>query len=115
MKNKFLTELNINDIDGEHFRLLNDFVYQDEDGTIYTVPEGFKTDMASIPRGLWNIFPKAGRWDRAAVVHDWLCVQKTMPSPEVHALFKRALQACGVGKIKRNLMWSAVRIFGPRF
>lgn len=36
------------------------------------VPTGFKTDLASIPRFVQPFIPKEGKYNRAAVVHDWL-------------------------------------------
>lgn len=38
------------------------------------VPKGFKTDLASIPRLLWVAFPKNGKYQKAAILHDYLCV-----------------------------------------
>jgi hypothetical protein len=36
------------------------------------VPAGFETDFASIPWGLWNLFPPLGPWARPAIIHDFL-------------------------------------------
>lgn len=38
------------------------------------VPKGFKTDLASIPRIFWAILPKNGKYQKAAILHDYLCV-----------------------------------------
>jgi hypothetical protein len=59
--------------DGKHFTLLQPIVYETEFGVI-TIPAGFVTDFASIPRFLWSIYPPTGRYQEAAVVHDWLYV-----------------------------------------
>ena len=40
-------------------------------GTI-TVPAGFETDFASIPRTVRRRFPQWEGWTGAAIVHDWL-------------------------------------------
>lgn len=37
-----------------------------------TVPTGFVTDLTSVPRLFWNIFPKTGRYAYAAIVHDYI-------------------------------------------
>lgn len=37
-----------------------------------TVPAGFVTDLASIPRIVWSFFPPDGPWVKAAIVHDFL-------------------------------------------
>lgn len=39
---------------------------------VITVPAGFETDFASIPWGLWNLFPPLGPWARPAIIHDFL-------------------------------------------
>jgi len=36
------------------------------------VPAGFVTDFASTPRALWSVIPPTGRYQLAAVVHDFL-------------------------------------------
>lgn len=56
-------------------RLLEPLVYHvghAESPEIITVPAGFKTDFASIPWGLWNLFPPLGPWARPAIIHDFL-------------------------------------------
>ena len=111
----FLTELDARQETEEYWRLLAPLVYVDDDGSVIEVPAGFPTDFASIPRGLWNIFPKSGLHNKAAVVHDWLCVTKPMDSDEAHAVFYRALGACGVSWWKKRLMYWAVKWFGPKF
>ena len=105
----------VEDVNGETWTLVRPLAYIDEDGTRYDVPAGFVTDFASIPRGFWNLYPKVGKHNRAAVVHDWLCVTRPIDSASVHAVFKRALKACGVNKFNRAVMFSMVRVFGPRF
>ena len=37
-----------------------------------TVPFGFVTDFASVPRLLWSLFPPIGRYGYAAVFHDFV-------------------------------------------
>jgi hypothetical protein len=43
-----------------------------ESPEVITVPTGFQTDFASIPWGLWNLFPPLGPWARPAIIHDFL-------------------------------------------
>jgi len=38
---------------------------------------GFVTDFASIPRPLWWLLPKWGKYGKAAVIHDYLYRHKT--------------------------------------
>jgi hypothetical protein len=36
------------------------------------IPEGFETDLGSIPRLFWNLISPDSPWSSAYVVHDWL-------------------------------------------
>lgn len=108
----FMTPLNLQDIDGKHFELLSPLVYSSATGRIFTVPAGFVTDFASIPRGLWNLLPVHGRQDKAAVLHDFLYAHNGVTRAEADALFREAMEAEGVGKVARNLMYAGVRAGG---
>lgn len=95
------------------------FRYQDDAGRIWTVPQGYATDLASVPwvvRALPGIgHGKGGPWDRAAVVHDWHCTVRVLPSAEVHRMFGRMLALCEVPWVQRTAMAQAVRWLGPRW
>lgn len=82
---------------------------------VITVPAGTVTDLASVPRLLWVIFPPTGRYDKAAIIHDHLYTTKARPRAEVDRIFLEAMQVLGVGKITRTLMYWAVRCFGWRW
>lgn len=78
----------------------------------YTVPRGFITDLASIPRLLRGLYSQTGLSRRAAVLHDYLyCLQCTTRA-EADALFLEALAAEGVGWFTRYSMFLAVRSGG---
>lgn len=101
-------------VDDTVWRLLAPLVYLGRYG-FYAVPLGYLTDFASVPRLLWWAFPQSGRWNPAAIVHDWLITDGLekgsvrITSPQVDAEFRRVLRACDVGLIQRWLMWTAVR------
>ncbi len=42
------------------------------DGTTIKISAGYVTDFASVPWILWNFFPPIGKYNRAALVHDYL-------------------------------------------
>lgn len=92
--------------------LLEPFRYQTAAGETITVPAGFTTDFASIPRPLWGIYPPAGPWAGAAVVHDYLYIQGDRTRKSCDALFLEAMGVLGVPWLRRHLMWSAVRVGG---
>src|SRR5258708_33483224 len=37
-----------------------------------TVPVGFVTDLASVPRVFWSLLPPAARYSYPAIIHDYL-------------------------------------------
>lgn len=80
----------------------------------FTVPAGFRTDYASIPRFFWRVFPPSGRYNRAAVVHDWLYIGKRGDREQADRVFFEGMKALGVPAWKRSLMHRAVRLFGGR-
>jgi hypothetical protein len=100
-------------------------VYCGKTDTIVVEP-CFRTDLASVPVFLGGLVPVAGAHDRAAMLHDWNCVQLadayrsgTTPaicSVEVDALFRRSLRELGVRPYRRRLFWLGVRwgaLFNP--
>jgi len=62
--------------DGANYEVLDEFVYyRDKENNVKIfVGAGFITDFASIPRIFWSIFPPFGKYTKAAVLHDRLCV-----------------------------------------
>lgn len=42
------------------------------DGSTILIPTGYVTDFASVPVLLWSFFPPIGKYNRAALVHDYL-------------------------------------------
>lgn len=81
------------------------------DVTVF-VPREFVTDFASVPRFLWPIFPPAGAWCEAAVIHDYLYHTQACSRFLADALFREAMFQCGVPLWRRVAMYYAVRIFG---
>jgi hypothetical protein len=63
----------------------------------------------------WRVWPKSGKHSAAAVIHDRQCTERCLPSPTVHAIFRRGVRACGCSWFTQWAMWLAVRLFGPRF
>ena len=82
------------------------------DGTLHAVPKGFETDLASTPRFSWGVFPKSGVYTEASVIHDFMYVNALYNKKKADKTFKNALKFCGVGPIRRNVMYMSVRIGG---
>lgn len=99
---------------GHNWTLREAFIYDSSVGPI-TVPKGFVTDFASVPRVFWNILPPFGRYGKAAVVHDYLYrTQGYASKPVADAIFLEAMKALGVPTLLRYTMFYAVRLFGGR-
>jgi hypothetical protein len=93
----------------------DDLCYQSDIAGDVIVPLGFASDGASVPRFLWSMFPPFGKYLEAAFVHDWFCVTHAVDSVTAAKVFREAMEVCGVGKWRRNKMYWAVRLGGPKF
>lgn len=112
----FLSALDLRDADNTDdgkWILMADLVYQsDVAGQTFTVPAGFQTDLASVPR-LPLVFLLAGDSARkASVVHDWLYTTHPVPREVADAVLKEASLATGVPVWRAWLMWAGVRVGG---
>lgn len=100
----------------QYWRLYEDFYYEigaEGSGQEILIPKGFVTDFASIPRWLWWIVPPYGKYNKAAVVHDFLYKKQSGYSKIVaDAIFYEAMESLGVPYFQRLLMYKAVSYFG---
>jgi len=77
-----------------------------------TVPPGFVTDFASIPRVFWSLLRPDGEYAYAAVVHDYLYWMQTRSREEADHIFKMAMEEFDVGSAKVGTIYNAVRLGG---
>lgn len=94
------------------------FYYQNDSTKIEVeVPEGFITDFASTPRLLYPIFPPIGKYNKAAMVHDFLynknCPLK-LTRKQCDQFFLQGMEVLEVPKWKRIAMYLAVRLMGAK-
>lgn len=82
----------------------------------------FTTDLASVPRCLTWLFPRYGKYTKAAVLHDYLCQnfgrapngatdRSLLPlhdRSDADEVFRVVMAELGVPWLRRWLMWSAV-------
>jgi hypothetical protein len=81
--------------------------------TMFTVPAGYDTDFASVPRITAWLIPRTGDYSPAAVAHDWL-ITNALPaglidSRSVDRAFREIMHSLGVPGPRRWLMWAGVR------
>ena len=91
--------------------------YVDRRGRLFTVPKGFKCDLASVPRIFRSIASPWNQSARAGCLHDcgyrWHEVWKLSRS-EMDDLYQMALRADGVSRFRAWVQKRAVRIGGRR-
>jgi len=75
------------------------------------IPEGFETDLASIPWPVCLIFRPDGPWARAAVLHDWLYSDVQVSRFLADAMFRVAMEDDCVPLPCRIAGFWAVRLF----
>jgi hypothetical protein len=98
------------------FKLFIAFTYVPPKGFFgqITVPPGFKTDFASVPWFFRRFIPKTGKYNEAAVIHDYLCfLWKTKHfgikyRQEADKLFYTIMGELGVKSYRRKFMWFGV-------
>lgn len=99
--------------------------FRDHTGTL-TVPADaehpFRTDLASVPQWLTWLFPRYGKYTKAAVLHDYLCQNfrdvtvervgsddiRLQDRSDADEVFRVVMAELGVPWARRWLMWSAV-------
>lgn len=105
---------------GDYYRVAESFRYYL--GEKYAeqwvfIPAGMLTDLASIPRIVWNVLPPSGKYGAAAIVHDRLCntLQITVAGKQTEitraradAILGEAMEVLRVPWIKRFMISSAV-------
>lgn len=96
----------------EGYLLLKDFTfYSNVAKQQFTAPEGFVSDLASIPRLLRWAFTGHGKSREPAVTHDWL-YHNYHDRKEADEVFREALKVAGMNWFKRQAMYAAVRAGG---
>lgn len=93
--------------DKDRWRLLEPLITPEQ-----TIPSGFETDGATVPRFLWPLFPRVGPYFSATIVHDYMYANAIGSKREADKLFLLNLKRLGVSKVRRTLMYWAVRLYG---
>jgi len=121
MTPQFPDELDLRDagMRGESrlLRLTHYFRYCNQVYGTVTVPSGFCTDGASIPRCFWGIMGPQGSYFYAAIIHDFLYSKASshfffFDRWEADEIFLEAMTDLGVPWLQRIAIYKAVRLFG---
>lgn len=105
----YLSELDVRVVGGGNYKVLRAFLYQLPGSRIITVPPGFITDFASIPRAFRWLVTGHGSTRKPAVVHDYLVRKKLVERKEADKIFLVAMEEAGVSAWKRWICYGAVR------
>jgi hypothetical protein len=132
----FDSELHIVAVSPTTWALTSPLVWVGTQGDTLTVPTGFVTDFATVPRVLvWKTLPY-GPYTRAAVLHDWLLAELAewssgkvvgaqfyqgvahpiylgeppANSRDCDGIFRRVMEDLGTSWLTRWQMWAAVRL-----
>lgn len=94
-----------------------EMVVEVSDGEVVTVPVGFVTDGASVPKPVqvltrWKPFEGPQRW--AGIAHDWLYHVTGYGKRRADDVFRAILEAEGASWFRRTAMYWAVRLFGHK-
>jgi hypothetical protein len=78
-----------------------------------TVPEGFVTDLASVPQWVWSsgLRPE-GRYAYAAIIHDYLYWMQDRPREDADKIFLHAMEDSKVDRVLRERIYDAVNLAG---
>lgn len=111
----FTTPAKLELLPDNQWRLLSSFIYYTGDidnRNFIEVPEGFITDLASVPRIFWPIFPPNGNYAKAAIIHDYLYVNAINSKQYADNIFYEAMGVLNVPYIRKILIYYAVKLFG---
>ena len=98
--------------DGRDYRLAHPFGYWSELTGPVHVPREFVTDLASVPQIFWNILPPFGKYQEAAVVHDYLYRTHLFSRYIADRVLLAGMKVRRVPGWQRFLIFWAVRLFG---
>jgi hypothetical protein len=107
----FSSDLVVRELGTNRWEVAADLIYDGKDEPI-TVPSGYETDFASVPKLLRWFIPKYGKYNKSAVLHDYLCDEARagrFDRADADGIFRRSMRELGVGYLRRRLMWAGVR------
>ena len=112
---KFLTEMDVRCIDDGAWILVSDRCYESDLLGLITVPAGFQTDFASVPRVPVFYMMFGDRAHRESVLHDFLYRLDAVPPAtrsQADDVFLEAMKERGKGFFVRRIMYWGVRVGG---
>ena len=104
-KKQYYENLKITPKSYDVYELLEEFKYKD-----ITIPKGYCTNGADIPRIFWSIWPpNRSDYLPAVVVHDYLCDKKEYSKADKY--FKEILQILEINKVTVFFFSKATKLY----
>lgn len=106
----FKTDLILHPLPNRKWLVAAPFVVETTVAGLIIVAAGFECDLNSIPRFLWFVSTPAD-YPEAGVVHDW-GYRGNLRRDVADAVYRETLAALGMGKVRRQSRYLALRVFG---
>ena len=88
------------------------FIAEQQGYPSVTVPKGFVTDLASIPRIFYSLLPPDGEYTVPAVIHDYLYWIQTTSKDQADNILRFSMQDYKIGRVTRTTIYDAVPLGG---
>jgi len=79
---------------------------------VVTVPVGFVTDFASIPRIFWSVLPPDGKYTWAAIIHDYLYWTQVGSKATADSTLLYGMEDFGISTFVKTAIYEGVHLFG---
>lgn len=96
------------------FKVANDIDVYLNSSHFITIPEGFESDGASLPKWTRSKWKSWGKYSGPSLLHDYLLLTSKYPKWLIDALFYIALRCCNVPALEAAIFWMSVRIRRPK-
>lgn len=96
----------------KYWKLVTPLTCQLSNGDTVTIPAGFITDLSSVPPFLWGVFRPFGDFLLAALIHDFLYIEKPFSREFADKEMLYWSNAVNGNKIDNYIRYFAVRAFG---
>lgn len=106
----FITDLILKPLPNRKWEVMCPFVVNTKTAGTLVVEAGFLFDGNSIPRALWWASTPAD-YIEAGCVHDW-GYRGNLPRDVADKVYREILEGMGMGKVRRNARYRALRLFG---
>jgi hypothetical protein len=80
----------------------------------FTVPKGFVTDLASIPRIFWSALRPDGNYAYSAILHDYLYWTQSRPREAADTILRESMTDFHVSPATIATIYEAVRLGGQK-